>query len=178
MLRALRGIAVLCVATLIAVLVLAEAAMADHGYPVAKIVTASGKEVMLTEVTVVYDAQKIGYLSYSHGEIDHIIFRHHNNLGPEFESKNEVISLYKGEKPVYFKRITFNAKGDVVSIAFVNREDLLSKDVDIKITSEGYTGDPWIFYGRSGAQEVNIRGSRIKSVTFEGVPPQTEFDKR
>jgi hypothetical protein len=136
-------------------------AIAQHSYPVAKILTASDKEAVLTDVTISVD----GY-----AEVDRIVYRHHTNLGPEFEGKNEVVFLYKGGNPICFKRITFNTKGDLQSIRFINYVDLSSNDVDISITSPGYPGDPWVFRGKSGDQEVTIRGSKIKAITFEGVP--------
>ena len=158
--------------------------MADsHGYPIARIKTFSGKDVTLTNVVVIFDAERIHYYGGSGGqEVTFITYRHRTNLGPEFQGQSDSVNLYHGDKPAYFKKITFSQNGDPQTIEFQNHADISSKDVIFTWPGDPeYTSDQWKFSGKTidgdTTQEVSIKGSKIATITFEGVPPQYSFDK-
>ena len=86
--------------------------------------------ITLTDVTVIFEAEKIHYYGGSGGqEVTFITYRHRTDLGPEFQGKNDSVDLYEGSTPVYFKSITFTPSGDPQIIQFQNHSDLSSKDI-------------------------------------------------
>jgi len=153
----------------------------DHRYPIAKIKTRSDKEITLTNVSVYADGEHSHYYRNIHQEVEFISFKHRTNLGEEFEGKSESITLYNGNKPIYFKAISFAANGAVETIIFQNHLDVSNKDVILTFPGEDYGIDEWIFYGQvkenGKTAEVNIRGSKIRTITFEGTPPKQQRDK-
>ncbi len=145
-----------------------------HCYPIAKVKTRSGNDVTLTSVYVFVDGESPRVYSVIHQEITDISYRHRTTLGPEFAGKDELVALYVGHKPVFFKMISFAATGALEAIQFENHGDVSSKEEIFTFPGEDYGLDEFVFYGKALDQgklaDVSIRGSKIQQITFEQVP--------
>jgi hypothetical protein len=162
---------IILISSIVACFGLLGSQAADYCYPMANIKTVSGKQVTLTNVSVYADAEGIKYVETMHQEITFIAYTERTSLGSDFEGKHESISL----PPAYFREITFASNGDPQRLSFVNHADISAKDVIFTFPGDPkWSGDQWLFYGTAidqGKEEnVSIRGSKIDTITFKGVP--------
>jgi hypothetical protein len=92
----------------------------------------------------------------------------------ELEGKTTTIQLYKGRKPVSFKKITFKKDGRVEKIAFRNHEELDSGKYEIPLLGQDWsltcptvTG---IFHEGGEAKQVTITVEKIRKIEFPDAP--------
>ena len=154
----------------------------EHCYPIAKLTTISGQQVTLKNVAVFIDAERITHYGGMHQEVTFVTYRRRTSLGADFQGETQSFRLYVGKTPILFRKIVFAEGGAASLLQFENHPDLTAESVEFTFpqVQDDYGPDQWLFYGEpldGGADgRVTIRGSKLKSIVLEGLPPQYSTD--